>query len=984
MKHFPAFRINFAKHLLALSAVFFAVACGGASDSPESDASADYSSSGAGNSSSSGSGNLSYSEFADSTGVTKSFESPLAGSTKIVLDSVKDERDGQVYPTLRIGPYVWMAKNLNYSDSAVRSVCYGNDGSNCKIYGRLYAGKNPDLCPAGFRMPEYDDWRYLKMFVGSIAGLYGEEYWKKGCSGCRDLVGFGALPGGSCRMADSLECSGLGESASFLSSHGFFSTDYQAPSGTYLPAKPHDYYSLRCVKALPIVNKISEFPVCDDHTEVRSVYATDSGWVYDCSSFGWEKDTNSVGALSCKSADFPSPVVIDSSVFTCTNGHWKLAVPGEAGVKCSAKNNLQIMRMNSVDYVCRNGFWETATNFERALGLCDSSKEGSVILDSAVYSGYLICKKTRWVIADFYDVAGVCERDSAYKLIKYYSTPYVCDSSQWRKLDSVEIDIGVCKPEIFNKIDTTSAGVSYVCGGYAHWVQAGAYNYYGKCDSTKYDRTYKVNGDTYVCSGSQWRVTTKLDDSLGVCFSKNENSMKTLGGSRYVCKSAGWLSATRSVVLGVCDVSSSWNTGMFNDTAYVCKNGSWTVMTDIEKALGPCTDDSLGIVRMIDTTHYICDARKWRLAANSGEALLGLCTDSLKGKDTVILSPDSMYYKCNVWGSWYMPTITETFGACNNKSSVSTRIFDKREYVCDPSALSSGIGWHLLNAIDSANGYCKKSAEGKTAVYNDEAYVCYVEFGCIAQWKRASLSEFLGTCSSANAGAKGTYDKLTYLCSGGAWVPQLSTITDSRDNEVYKITTIGTQTWMAENLRYKGVDSSWCNAKDNCASRIYSWSAATGLSSAYDKQLAGNNIKTPHRGICPAGFHIPSEREWDTLLVYLSKHEPACNSGKECPLYYLKDETSWSPSYSYSDVFGFSLKPASYRYYFQNTGDPSYYYKYSDMTLYYMWFIDEVDSTQAKYLNITEPTSSVGFKPYISENSLTNKTEGLAVRCLKD
>ena len=154
---------------------------------------------------------------------------------KIKYDSFVDNRDGQVYKTVKIGNQVWMAENLNYADSVRtpsllgRSWCFGNTSENCAVAGRLYTwaaaidsvniatDKNDPqncgfgkictlsnnvrgICPEGYHLPDSTEWHTLIATAGgedvagkilkSRIGWYGEEVTWNGS----DDYGFSANP----------------------------------------------------------------------------------------------------------------------------------------------------------------------------------------------------------------------------------------------------------------------------------------------------------------------------------------------------------------------------------------------------------------------------------------------------------------------------------------------------------------------------------------------------------------------------------------------------------------------------------------------------------------------------------------------------------------------------------------------------------------------------------------------------------------------
>ena len=144
------------------------------------------------------------------------------------------------------------------------------------------------------------------------------------------------------------------------------------------------------------------------------------------------------------------------------------------------------------------------------------------------------------------------------------------------------------------------------------------------------------------------------------------------------------------------------------------------------------------------------------------------------------------------------------------------------------------------------------------------------------------------------------------------------TFTDSRGEKVYKTVTIGTQTWMAENLNYDVPDNTtdvcYSNNADNCAKygRLYNWSTAMGGASS------SNRVPSGVRGVCPSGWHLPSSAEWTTLTDAVGGTSKAGTK--------LKSSTGWN-SYSGipfgTDDYGFSALPGGYGNsdgYFNNAG----------------------------------------------------------------
>lgn len=136
---------------------------------------------------------------------------------------------------------------------------------------------------------------------------------------------------------------------------------------------------------------------------------------------------------------------------------------------------------------------------------------------------------------------------------------------------------------------------------------------------------------------------------------------------------------------------------------------------------------------------------------------------------------------------------------------------------------------------------------------------------------------------------------------------------DKRDGEKYKTVKIGEQVWMAENLRYDvpGVCTVWPNSVDtiitidSCIAygRLYDWATMMAGSSFTDAD------SSMVQGICPEGWHIPSDSEWKELEMELgispSDTNGAAWRGSDQGVQ-LKSTSDWSDNSLNSNSSGFN------------------------------------------------------------------------------
>ena len=239
----------------------------------------------------------------------------------------------------------------------------------------------------------------------------------------------------------------------------------------------------------------------------------------------------------------------------------------------------------------------------------------------------------------------------------------------------------------------------------------------------------------------------------------------------------------------------------------------------------------------------------------------------------------------------------------------------------------------------------------------------------------------------------------------------MSKVTDHEGN-VYNTVQIGDQCWTKENLRtttspstgtylipaanadytYTGKQARWYN---NDASTyaplnyglLYNWNASVDTFNTAYGETSVNSISsnavyvtfTGHRrGICPAGWHLPSDEEWTTLEQSQTAMDVSNTGWRGDHAGKLAGGSSWSTSttpkapgnmnYSERNASGFSAVPAGYSYgsSFSNEGNSTTFWSTTHYTSYYAYY---------RHLSYSNAD--------VSRNGVA-KGNGCSVRCIRD
>lgn len=168
--------------------------------------------------------------------------------------------------------------------------------------------------------------------------------------------------------------------------------------------------------------------------------------------------------------------------------------------------------------------------------------------------------------------------------------------------------------------------------------------------------------------------------------------------------------------------------------------------------------------------------------------------------------------------------------------------------------------------------------------------------------------------------------------------------TDKRDGNIYRTITLGSVTWMTENLKYRAKSGAFFF--DNDLNNIAEYGVL------YEWKIALNS--------CPDGWHLPSGTEFQTLINHFNQKE------------------AWGKIASDPSSFGIQLG-----------GMQDYEGTFSEMNeSCYYWTSTEYDKSNAEYFSYLliddKPVIDISRKEDIADIQGTEKSNKYSVRCLKD
>ena len=789
--------------------------------------------------------------FGDTVILSSDSREGSSSSSEPAEGSFTDSRDGKTYKTVKIGNQIWMAENLNFETDS--SYCYNDSAEYCAKYGRLYEWSAAmDACPSGWHLPDTAEWRMLLAAVGgdSIAGmkLKSTSGWNSDGNGTDDF-GFTVLPAGGWdnKMFE-------GEAAGFWSSVGYgnYAAAIRLLADAFavrlISGRTYVGHSVRCVKDSEYDATANTLKDLRDGKVYRTVTIGNQIWMAE--NLNYKTDSSfcyNDSAEYC--AKYGRLYIWDAAMDACPDG-WHLPDSTEWNTLFSAvggKSTAGEVLKSTSGWVGNKG---EATN--------GTDNYGFAALPAGFRDerGGLFSREGG--TAKFWSST---ERssDMATNIILYYYFD-VFEASGRHDAMSVRClnDDTAVPPSSSSSKPVEKSSSSAKADGSEYDATA---NTLKDLRDGKVYRTMQLGVQTWMAENLNFETKGSLcyHDSAEYCakygrlypWSVAMDSMGIWGANGKGC-GFGSTCPSKYPVRGVCP--SGW---------HVPTQMDWTVLFE-----------EVG-----------------------GSSIAGKVLKSISG-----------------WSGRGDNTGTDDFGF---------------------SALPAGH-YTSVEGLDGKAGTVAFFASSTERDKNSSYYV-YLDYKDEARFSNCDETAGLsvrcvmdddGSISpSSSSGNSSSSELKREQCDVDT---DGNCFKDERDGQTYRTVIIGTQTWMAENLNYAytGVpykyendasDSiSWCYGNDPayCAKygRLYTWAAAMDSVGAWTENSKGCGYGKacsptyPVQGVCPSGWHLPTEEEFRTLFTTVG--------GDSIAGAMLKTTSGWNRSGNGAtgmDGYSFAALPSGYR-----------------------------------------------------------------------
>ena len=251
---------------------------------------------------------------------------------------------------------------------------------------------------------------------------------------------------------------------------------------------------------------------------------------------------------------------------------------------------------------------------------------------------------------------------------------------------------------------------------------------------------------------------------------------------------------------------------------------------------------------------------------------LGKCTDDRKGEVIFVENKDEDYICFS--GKWIPSSEFDNPGEDDESSSSVKESSSSAKDVSSSDKASSGE----TSSSDKASSSSEKASSSS---------------GNVSSSGGSSSGETPKSSSSSTSGSSSskTPESSSSVKSSSSKTHDSKTFVDTRDGKMYRMVTIGSQTWFAENLDYRGGGvTGYCHSgkPENCDkyAMLYDWDNA--------------------KKACPPGSHLPTIEELRELMDFV---------GEDSSAVVLMADTGWTRDDGFlgTDEYGFAMLPGSYK-----------------------------------------------------------------------